>query len=169
MKNSVTKKIVQAKRPYDFKGEDAGCLCCWWGTYSTWRECADVHGNKAKPNIRVNLKGNGKCAYHQQLSMSTCNYTKEIQHTLQFPQVQVYLYAFIYKEKPYARICCILDYLNACVLQKSAWPNSINSSKYTKLRYYWIVVNFTVITKLVECIYRIVWDIFKAAYYKLKS
>jgi hypothetical protein len=26
------------------------------------------------------------------------------------------------------RICCILDYLNACVLQKRAWPNSINSS-----------------------------------------
>ena len=59
-------------------------------------------GTRAKPNIRVNLKGNAKYVYHQQLSMSTCTYTKEPQgmpgmhrHTLQFPQVQVYLYAFI--------------------------------------------------------------------------
>jgi hypothetical protein len=73
------------------------------------------------------------------------------------------------KIKPYARICCILDYLNACVLQKCAWPNSINSRKYTKLRYYWIVVNFTIITELEECIYRVVQDIFRAAYHKLKS
>jgi hypothetical protein len=50
---------------------------------------------RAKPNIRVNLKGNAKYVYHQQLSMSTCTYTKEPWHTLQFPQVQVYLYAFI--------------------------------------------------------------------------
>jgi hypothetical protein len=58
-------------------------------------------GTRAKPNIRVNLKGNAKYVYHQQLSMSTCTYTKEPQsmsgmhrHTLQFPQVHVYLYAF---------------------------------------------------------------------------
>jgi hypothetical protein len=52
-------------------------------------------GTRAKPNIRVNLKGNAKYVYHRQLSMSTCTYTKEPRHTLQFPQVQVYLYAFI--------------------------------------------------------------------------
>jgi hypothetical protein len=50
-------------------------------------------------------------------------------------------------------MCCILDYLNACVLQKRAWPNSINSRKYTKLPYYRIAVNFTIIIRLVECIY----------------
>jgi hypothetical protein len=37
------------------------------------------------------------------------------------------------KRKPYARICCILDNLNACVLHTLTWPNCINSSKYTKL------------------------------------
>jgi hypothetical protein len=47
-------------------------------------------GIRAKPNIRVSLKGNAKY-----VSMSTCTYTKEPWHTLQFPQVQVYLYAFI--------------------------------------------------------------------------
>jgi hypothetical protein len=52
-------------------------------------------GTRAKPNVRVNLKGNAKYVYNQELSMSTCTYTKEQQHTLQFPQVQVYLYAFI--------------------------------------------------------------------------
>jgi hypothetical protein len=52
-------------------------------------------GTRANPNIRVNLKGNGKYVYHRQLSMSTCTYTKEPRHTLQFPHVQVYLYAFI--------------------------------------------------------------------------
>jgi hypothetical protein len=52
-------------------------------------------GTRAKPNIRVNLKGNAKYVYHQQLSMSTCTYTKKPRHTLQFPQVQVYLYTFI--------------------------------------------------------------------------
>jgi hypothetical protein len=55
-------------------------------------------GTTAKPNIRVNLKGNAKHVYQRQLSMSTCTYTKEPWHTLQFPQVQVYLYAFIQKE-----------------------------------------------------------------------
>jgi hypothetical protein len=55
-------------------------------------------GTREKPNIRVNIKGNAKYLYHRQLSMSTCTYTKEPWHTLQFPQVQVYLYAFIYKE-----------------------------------------------------------------------
>jgi hypothetical protein len=52
-------------------------------------------GTRAKPNIRVNLKGNDKYVYHRQLSMSTCTYTKEPRHTLQFSQLQVYLYAFI--------------------------------------------------------------------------
>jgi hypothetical protein len=52
-------------------------------------------GTRAKPNIRVNLKGNAKYVYHRQLSMSTCTHTKEPRHTLQFPQVLVYLYAFI--------------------------------------------------------------------------
>jgi hypothetical protein len=52
-------------------------------------------GIRAKPNIRVNIKGNAKYVYHQQLSMSTCTYTKEPRHTLHFPQVQVYLYEFI--------------------------------------------------------------------------
>jgi hypothetical protein len=52
-------------------------------------------GTRAKPNIRVDLKGNAKYVYHRQLSMTTCTYTKEPQHTLQFPQVQVYLYTFI--------------------------------------------------------------------------
>jgi hypothetical protein len=52
-------------------------------------------GTRAKPNIRVNLKGNAKYVYHRQLSMSTCTYTKEPRHTLQFSQVQVYLYTFI--------------------------------------------------------------------------
>jgi hypothetical protein len=52
-------------------------------------------GTREKPNIRVNLKGNAKYVYHRQLSMSTSTYTKDPQHTLQFPQVQVYLYVFI--------------------------------------------------------------------------
>jgi hypothetical protein len=52
-------------------------------------------GTRAKPNVRVKLKGNAKYVYNRQLSMSTCTYTKEPRHTLQFPQVQVYLYAFI--------------------------------------------------------------------------
>jgi hypothetical protein len=49
-------------------------------------------GTRAKPNIRVNLNGNAKYVYHQQLSMSTCTYTKEPRHTLQFLKVEVYLY-----------------------------------------------------------------------------
>jgi hypothetical protein len=52
-------------------------------------------GIREKPNVRVNLKENAKYVYNRQLSMSTCTYIKEPQHTLQFPQVQVYLYAFI--------------------------------------------------------------------------
>jgi hypothetical protein len=52
-------------------------------------------GTRAKPNVRVNLNGNDKYVYHRQPSMSTCTYTKEPRHTLQFPQLQVYLYAFI--------------------------------------------------------------------------
>jgi hypothetical protein len=52
-------------------------------------------GTREKPNVTVNLKGNAKYVYDRQLSMSTCTYTKEARHTLQFPQVQVYLYAFI--------------------------------------------------------------------------
>jgi hypothetical protein len=52
-------------------------------------------GTRAKLNIIVNLNGNAKYVYHRQLSMSTCTYTKEPWHTLQFPQVQVYLYMFI--------------------------------------------------------------------------
>jgi hypothetical protein len=52
-------------------------------------------GARAKPNIRVNPKRNAKYVYHQQLNMSTCTYTKDPRHTLQFPQVQVCLYAFI--------------------------------------------------------------------------
>jgi hypothetical protein len=52
-------------------------------------------GTREKPNIRVNLKGNAKYVYHGQLSMTTCNYTTEPGHSLQFPQVQTYLYAFI--------------------------------------------------------------------------
>jgi hypothetical protein len=47
-------------------------------------------GTRAKSNIRVNLKGNAKYVHHQQLSMSTCTYTKEPRHTLQFLEVQVY-------------------------------------------------------------------------------
>jgi hypothetical protein len=54
-------------------------------------------GTRAKPNVRVNLKGNSKYVYDRQLSMSTCTYTKEPQHTLQFPQVQVY-YTHLYKK-----------------------------------------------------------------------
>jgi hypothetical protein len=45
---------------------------------------------RSKPNVRVNLKGNAKYLYDQQLSMSW--------HTLQFPQVQVY-YTHLYKRK----------------------------------------------------------------------
>jgi hypothetical protein len=47
-------------------------------------------GTRAKPNVRVNQKGNAKYVYDRQLSMSTCTYTKEPWLTLQFPQVQVY-------------------------------------------------------------------------------
>jgi hypothetical protein len=42
-------------------------------------------GIREKPNVRVNIKGNPKYVYDQQLSMSTCTYTKEPRHTLQFP------------------------------------------------------------------------------------
>jgi hypothetical protein len=80
-------------------------------------------GTRAKPNIRVSLKGNAKY-----VSMSTCTYTKE-------PSTGIFIRIYI-KRKPYAHICCILDYMNAFVLQNRAWPNSINSSKYTKLRYF---------------------------------
>jgi hypothetical protein len=52
-------------------------------------------GTREKPNVRVNVMGNAKYVYNQQLNMSTCTYTKEPRHTLQFPQVHVYLYAFI--------------------------------------------------------------------------
>jgi hypothetical protein len=55
-------------------------------------------GTTTKPNVRVNLKGNAKYVYDRQLSMSTCTYTKEPRHTLQFPQVQVY-YTRLYKNK----------------------------------------------------------------------
>jgi hypothetical protein len=55
-------------------------------------------GTRAKPNVRVNLKENAKYVYDRQLIMSTCTYTKEPQHTLQFPQVQVY-YTHLYKKK----------------------------------------------------------------------
>jgi hypothetical protein len=41
-------------------------------------------GTRAKPNIRVNQKGNAKYVYHRQP-----------RYVLQFSQVQVYLYAFI--------------------------------------------------------------------------
>jgi hypothetical protein len=55
-------------------------------------------GTRAKPNVRVNLKGNAKFVYDRQLSMSACTYTKVPRHTLQFPQVQVY-YTHLYKKK----------------------------------------------------------------------
>jgi hypothetical protein len=55
-------------------------------------------GTRAKPNVRVNLKENAKFVYDRQLSMSTCIYTKEPRHTLQFPQVQLY-YTLLYKNK----------------------------------------------------------------------
>jgi hypothetical protein len=55
-------------------------------------------GTRAKPNVRVNLKGNAKYVYDRQLSMSTCTYTKEPRHTLQLPKVQVY-YTHLYKKK----------------------------------------------------------------------
>jgi hypothetical protein len=106
-------------------------------------------GTRAKPNVRVNLKG----------------YAKYVRSTAKYVHMYLYKGATAYpaiptstsiKRKPYTHICCILDYLNACVLQKRDWPNSINLSKYTKLPYYCIVVIFTIITELVECIYRIV-------------
>jgi hypothetical protein len=54
-----------------------------------------------------------------------------------YPTIPTSIFIYIYiKRKPYAHICCILDYLNACVLQKRTLPNSMSSSKYTKLRYY---------------------------------
>jgi hypothetical protein len=55
-------------------------------------------GTRSKPNVRVNQKGNAKYVYNRQLSMSTCTYTKDPRHTLQFPQVQVY-YTHLYKNK----------------------------------------------------------------------
>jgi hypothetical protein len=55
-------------------------------------------GTREKPNVRVNLKGNAKYVYDQQLSMSKYTYTKDPRHTMQFPQVQVY-YTHLYKKK----------------------------------------------------------------------
>jgi hypothetical protein len=55
-------------------------------------------GTIGKPNVRVNLKGNAKYVYDRHLSMTTCTYTKEPRHTLQFLQVQVY-YTHLYKKK----------------------------------------------------------------------
>jgi hypothetical protein len=55
-------------------------------------------GTRAKPNVRVNLKVNAKYPYDRQLCMSTCTYTKEPRHALQFPQVQIY-YMYLYKKK----------------------------------------------------------------------
>jgi hypothetical protein len=54
-------------------------------------------GTRAKPNVRINLKGNAKYVYDRKLSMSTCTYTKEPRHTLQLPQVQLY-YTHLYKK-----------------------------------------------------------------------
>jgi hypothetical protein len=85
-------------------------------------------GTREKTNIRVNIKGNAKYVHMYLYKGATtypCNSHK-----------YMYIYTHLYQTKPYSHICCILDYLNACVLQKRAWPNSINSRKYTKLCYY---------------------------------
>jgi hypothetical protein len=79
-------------------------------------------GTRAKQNVGVNLKGYAKYV-HMYLYKGAIAY----------PAIPT---STSIKRKPYTHICCILDYLNACVLQKRAWPNSINSSKYTKLSYY---------------------------------
>jgi hypothetical protein len=62
-------------------------------------------GTRAKPNIRVNLKGNAKYVYHQQLSMSTCSYTKD--HAIP-TSTSIFIRIYI-KRKAYTRICCTLD------------------------------------------------------------
>jgi hypothetical protein len=54
-------------------------------------------GTRAKPNIRVNLKGNANYVYHQQLSMSTCTYTKEPRHTCNSRKYK-YIYMHLYKK-----------------------------------------------------------------------
>jgi hypothetical protein len=64
-------------RPYHFKEEDAGCLFADEVLIQLGENVHMYIGTRAKPNIRVNLKGNDKYVYHQQLSMSTCTYTKE--------------------------------------------------------------------------------------------
>jgi hypothetical protein len=50
-------------------------------------------GTRAKPNVRVNLKGNAMYVYDRQLSMSTCTYTKEAYPAI--PTGTSILYAFI--------------------------------------------------------------------------
>jgi hypothetical protein len=75
-------------------------------------------GTRAKPNVRVNLKGNAKYLYDRQLSMSTCTYTKEPRHTLQFPQVQVY-YTHLYKKKT-IRTLMLYTSLHECMCAAKA-------------------------------------------------
>jgi hypothetical protein len=98
MENSVTKKLVQAKRPYHFKEQDAGCPVVDEVLTKLGENVQICMGTRAKPNVRINLKGNAKYVYHRQLSMSTCTYTKEPRYTLQVPQVQVY-YTHLYEKK----------------------------------------------------------------------
>jgi hypothetical protein len=81
---------------------------------------------RAKPNIRVNLKGNAKYV-HMYLYKGATVYPA-------IPTITSIFICIYIKIKSYTCICCILDYLNACVLHTFAWPNCINSSKYTKLR-----------------------------------
>jgi hypothetical protein len=73
MENLVTKKLVQAKRPYHYM--QAASVA----DEVLIQLAENVHmciGTRAKPNVRVNLKGNAKYVYDRQLSMSTSTYTK---------------------------------------------------------------------------------------------
>jgi hypothetical protein len=95
MENSVTKKLVQQSDHTILKSKMQAASVADEVLVQLGENVQICIGTRAKPNVRVNLKGNAKYVYDRQLSMYTCTYTKDPQHTLQFPQVQVDLYAFI--------------------------------------------------------------------------
>jgi hypothetical protein len=60
METSITTKLVRAKGPYHFKEQDADCLVADEVLIQLGENVQMYIGTRAKPNIRVNLKGNAK-------------------------------------------------------------------------------------------------------------
>jgi hypothetical protein len=58
MENSVNKKLVQAKRPYHFKEKMQAASVVDEVLIQLGENVQMCIGTRAKPNVRVNLKGN---------------------------------------------------------------------------------------------------------------